>query len=281
MSSFVQNTRSLPASGALSRYRLVKQDSNGKWAYSGAGDIAEAILSKEIDSTAASADTTWSADLLRTGMTAWLTASAAVTAGDDVYSAASGKINSLKTGFKIGVAREAATADGDIIEVELRPDFAVWFAKTAAVSTSISGTAAETAYDTTIAIPAGLLRAGSRGIIRGKVNIPTTTGTETLLFKVKMADGTNTVVLGASAALDVTNADIATFNIEFELPTATTIVSDGIITVGPLAAGTTYGVGTLSTAYAPTAAGTVSVTQTASSTGETSALQSLIVEIRR
>ncbi len=281
MSSQVEYSRTLGCAGALTRFTLLKQNSSGVWAACGAGDIADAICPSTVDSTYASDGGTLAGRLLHVGRTELMVASAAVTAGDDVYSAASGKVNSLKTGFRVGVARNAATADLDVIEVELRPDYFSWFAKTAGASTSIAATAADTAYDTNIAVPAGLLRVGSRGRIRAKVNIPTTTGAETLLLKVKIADGTNTVTLFASAAIDVADADIGVIDVEFELPTATTIVSNALGAVGVLTTGTARAGGTLTATYAPTAAGTITVTQTASSTGETSALQSLVVEIRR
>lgn len=57
--------------------------------------------------------------LLRTAAgTTPMVASAAITAGALVYTAASGKIgNSASTAYLVGIALEAATADGDIIEV--------------------------------------------------------------------------------------------------------------------------------------------------------------------
>jgi hypothetical protein len=47
-----------------------------------------------------------------------MTASAAITANAVVYGSASGKISSTVSGTAIGIAREAATADGNIIEVQ-------------------------------------------------------------------------------------------------------------------------------------------------------------------
>jgi hypothetical protein len=44
-------------------------------------------------------------------------AAAAVTAGAYVYGAASGKVSSVANGNIAGIARDAATADGDVIEV--------------------------------------------------------------------------------------------------------------------------------------------------------------------
>ncbi|GJQ59781.1 MAG: hypothetical protein D8M57_13205 [Candidatus Scalindua sp. AMX11] len=46
-----------------------------------------------------------------------MVASGAISAGTAIYGAASGKISSIANGAQIGTAIEAATADGDIIEV--------------------------------------------------------------------------------------------------------------------------------------------------------------------
>jgi hypothetical protein len=49
--------------------------------------------------------------------TAKMTASAAISAGAVVYKAASGKIGTTNTNARVGIALEAATGDGSIIEV--------------------------------------------------------------------------------------------------------------------------------------------------------------------
>lgn len=46
-----------------------------------------------------------------------MTAAAAISAGANVYGAASGKVSSVANGNFKGIAREAASADGDVIEV--------------------------------------------------------------------------------------------------------------------------------------------------------------------
>jgi hypothetical protein len=156
-----------------------------------------------------------------------------------------------------------------------------WVGKIVGPSTSIAGTAADTAYDKTVTIGANTLKIGSKLRIRAKVLIPTTTGAETLLLKAKIFDGTNTVVLGATAAIDVADGDIGVLDIEAELPTATTILAAGVAAIGVPTTATARATGVASSTFDPTVASTVSVTQTASSTGETSALSMLSVEIHR
>lgn len=64
--------------------------------------------------------------------TAFMTASAGITANAAVYGTAAGKIDDAGTGTPIGYAEEAATADGDVIEVLLRGEVPLATAASAA-----------------------------------------------------------------------------------------------------------------------------------------------------
>ncbi len=280
MTSRNVNYRTLPVAGALSKYALVKSNASGQWAAAGVGEVPEAIVSVQADATMATLGFNAAGYLLQFGRTEFMIADVAIALGEAVYPAAAGRVTNLVTGTKVGICRLAATAQNDIVEVELQPDLNLWNAKIVGPSTSIAGTAAETAYDKTVTIGANVLRKGVRGRIRAKVLASVTTGAETLLFKLKIFDGTNTIVLGATSAVDVANGDQGVIDIEFELPTATTLLASGIAGIGQ-ATGSLQATGIGSSTFDPTAAATVSVTQTASSTGETSALSSLSVEIHR
>lgn len=282
MSSTVISSRTLIMAAALPRHRLLKENSSNKWALCGAGEVPDAINPLDLNNAALATDLyTAAGDLLNGGRTRTMVASLAIAVGDVVYPAASGKITNLVTGTALGIAREAATADGDEIEVEERPELANWTAKIVGPSTNIAGTAADTAYDRSVTVGAGVCRKGSRGRIRAKVDVPTTTGTETLLLKVKVTDGTNTVVLGATAAIDVADADIGVLDIEFEMRTATQVVANGVAGLGVPVTATMRPTGVALSTLDPTVAWTITVTQTASSTGETSALSMLSVDITR
>jgi hypothetical protein len=110
MSQQNRGPKTLLAAGTIARYDRVYVDSNGKWAQAGATNKAHAIA---LD--AAAANEPLSAELILP--TVKMKAGVAISAGALVYSAASGKIGTTGTNRLEGTAIEAATADGDIIEV--------------------------------------------------------------------------------------------------------------------------------------------------------------------
>jgi hypothetical protein len=269
-------------SAALPRYRLLKANSTPAWALAGVGEVPEALNPLDLNNAALATDGFEAAgELLDYGRTRMLVASLAIAVGDAVYPAASGKITNLVTGTKLGIAREASTADGDEIEIELQPDLSLWNAKIVGPSSNIAATAADTAYDRSIVVGANVCRKGSRGRIRAKVDVSATTGAETMILKVKVFDGTNTVVLATSATVDVANSDVGILDVEFEMRTATQVVAGGIAGLGVLQTATCNVTGAALATLDPTASWTITVTQTCSSTGETSALSMLSVEIHR
>lgn len=96
------------------RHLLYKKGSdNDHIAVSGATDIPLGVVADE--ATAAELDVT--VKLLGKGETKKMVANAAITAGVPVYAAASGKV--APTGsVRVGIARTASAADGDVIEVQ-------------------------------------------------------------------------------------------------------------------------------------------------------------------
>lgn len=115
MSQWVDgNTRTFTAGAAIAENLRVKLSSS-KLAAAG---LAEAEIGTVTRETFADLDLV--AVRLRTANgTAKMVASAAISADATVYTAAAGKISSTQgTGaYEIGTALEAATADGDVIEV--------------------------------------------------------------------------------------------------------------------------------------------------------------------
>lgn len=115
MSQYVDgNTKSFEAGAAIAANLRVKLAS-GKLAVAG---VADKDLGTLLDASFADGD--MRSVRLRTanGTTKYVAASA-ITAGADVYTAASGKVNdtAASTSYLLGTALEAATADGDVIEV--------------------------------------------------------------------------------------------------------------------------------------------------------------------
>ena len=108
------NCKTFEADEAVAQYLRVKLDGDGKVTTAG-------ITDKEVGSATREAYASGDqiAVKLRTGAgTHKLVASAALTVGDTVYTAASGKIGaSASTAYELGIALETSTADGDVIEV--------------------------------------------------------------------------------------------------------------------------------------------------------------------
>lgn len=104
-------------SGAMSAYRRVKLTSNGKIAYAGPGDVCIGTLLSDIDSTVPSRAT---GAVLRTAAGihwAVYDGATALSVSDELEAAANGKVTKRVSGRRIGVAKEGASADGDIIRV--------------------------------------------------------------------------------------------------------------------------------------------------------------------
>lgn len=107
------------ASAALSQYRRVRLDSNGEIAYSSATDL-DCIGNLRADVLAADA---YAGVFVRNKQgTMIMVASEAITKGAAVYAAANGKVQTVTAGtVLVGEAMEAASADGDYLEVMPSP----------------------------------------------------------------------------------------------------------------------------------------------------------------
>ena len=116
MSQYVDsNTRTFTADEAIAQHLRVKLDSDGRVTVAGLAD-------KEVGTamTAAYAAGDVITVKLRTGAgTHKMVAIEALAVGATVYTEANGKVQdtAAATSFQVGTALEAATADGDVIEV--------------------------------------------------------------------------------------------------------------------------------------------------------------------
>lgn len=101
-----------------SRHLLYKVGSDADHiAVGGAADLPIGTIDDEADA----AEENLSVQLLGKGPTKRMVASEAISAGEEAYTAASGKVQDLPTAagtyWRVGTALTAAAADGDIIEV--------------------------------------------------------------------------------------------------------------------------------------------------------------------
>lgn len=109
-------TKTFTAAAARSQYARVKMNSTAI-ATAGAADFAIGVQEKQSYGTT---DETVAVRLKTAEGTVKMIANGAISAGANVYAAASGKVGSA--GFVLeGIAMEAASADGDIIEVLQAP----------------------------------------------------------------------------------------------------------------------------------------------------------------
>jgi hypothetical protein len=114
MSQFVHGpTKSFPANAAIAKFLRVKLLSTGKFDTAGAADIDLGTL----EEASFVAGDMRAIRLRNAEGTKKMVANGAITLGVDVFAAASGKISATPSGFHLGMALEAATADGDVIEV--------------------------------------------------------------------------------------------------------------------------------------------------------------------
>lgn len=107
--------KAFEADAAIGQYERVKLDSDGKITQAGLADRCIGVATRE----AFAAGDVIDVALYSKPGTMKMIAVEALAAGAVVYSEAAGKVQDTAavTSYPIGVAMEAATADGDIIEV--------------------------------------------------------------------------------------------------------------------------------------------------------------------
>ncbi len=158
MSQFVETAcKAFTAGAAIAKHLRVKL-SSGKLAAAGVSDQSIGTIEQ-----ASFADGDVVAVRLRTAQgTVKMVAAGAITAGANVYAAASGKIDDAVTPFPEGIALEAATADGDIIEV-LRCDTSYKIARGTATLDGSNPTTVATGLNTIVAACVSLKASSTPG----------------------------------------------------------------------------------------------------------------------
>lgn len=209
---------SFPADTAIGPYLRVKL-SSGNLTLAGAADVELGVVDKRINVT----DGTLGASdhgtvLLRnTEGAVYGTADGAISAYAAVYGAASGKISATENGNYLGIALEAATADGDVISfVYVDRDHGP---EATAVTSDKTVTTAESGMTFTTV--------GATGTVTFTLPAATTAAKQKYRFRVGAAqelrldpDGTETIALpstgvqGAAGKYLTANADGETVDIE-------------------------------------------------------------------
>lgn len=219
------------SNAALAQYRRVKLVSAGTVGYAGAVDMSIGTTRNDVDASGRRI----AVELSNLEGTVTMTAAGAIAVNSLVYGAADGKVDDIDNGNLEGVALEAATGDGSLIEVlpiaakptaSLGPQSGAMVAASAALAASSTETTLGT-----FAIPAGGLNAGDIIRVRAQLIATATNSTDTLTMRLKI--GTVTVV--APTAVDVADNDIGYIDCDIVVRTAGasgTIVAAGVQGLG-------------------------------------------------
>jgi len=214
MSQYVETpTKAFEAGAAIAQHLRVKL-SAGVLAAAGVADLEIGTLD---EATFASGDA-GNVRLRSAQGTCKMVAAGAIAQGAVVYSAASGKINDVVGKYKLGTALEAATADGDVIEVLRMP------AALADLSDEIADPGDAGAIPVVSSGRCNIVTAGAE---TRTLAIPTFEG-QTLLLNMK-TDAGNAVITAASA-INATGNNTITF-----ADTSDTLLLVGINNNGTLA----------------------------------------------
>jgi len=112
MSQACDSPKSFTAGEALADFRRVKFNSSSAVVYADAGEIGIGATLQDVANAAHAA-----IQLDNAGGTMKVTAAGAIAAGARCFPAADGKVSAVPSGASVGIAMEASTADGDIIEM--------------------------------------------------------------------------------------------------------------------------------------------------------------------
>lgn len=268
------------AGEALTARRLVKiSGSDGQAYLCTAGQVPDGYVSRDY----AAGDHATVHDL-NTGGTCELTAAGAFSIGASLFPQDAGKVDDTGPGYSVGIAREAATANGDIVEVDKRcgPEGSATMYVAVAASANVTNTNTETAFDVSFTIKKNTLKVGDKIRIRARVSAPTTNSTDTLTLKLKIG---STVVV-ATGAVDVADGDAGIIDAELTIRTigaSGTFVASGHWVLGVPGTATVRGAVLASTVIDTTAdqAVTVTATWSVASASNICALQELSGELVR
>lgn len=241
-------------------YRAVKFDSTaGTVSYADAGDRIDGWTQRDADDSDGDRVTVALRNKPGT-QKAMLATSCSV--GDKLYSAADGKLSTSVAGDAQAIALEAATADGDIIEVSALPTTgsgsALLYSNTAA-SSALANSNAATDFSLSHSLPANSIQAGDVYRISGSVFVSSAANNDAIAIDVEFG-GVDVVEV---ASTNATTNDYIDFECEVFIRTigaSGTIVSRGAASVAGADGTTTLRAeGTQSTALNTQAAALIAV----------------------
>lgn len=188
---------------AVEKYRLVRYDGSGNAVYCDKGEVP---LGRNAAYAASGRPAAVSLIDNKPG-TMMLIASGAVSAYATVYTDDDGKVTATQTGFRVGQALEAATTDGDIIEILPMPREGGLLYANLTDSAEVESTTAETAFDQNYTLDGAQLVAGDILHIIGRCYVLDNNSTDTLTLKLYV--GTQEIV--TTGAVNVADADVGYF----------------------------------------------------------------------
>ena len=221
-------TRTFTASEAMVANRAVTYSTTADTVgYAGPGDRVIGITERDVASGDEVAVRLMSAD-----GTHKITVNAAVSVGDKLFAAASGKYGATPGGGCQFVALSAGSGDGSVIEAVAVPEAgsALLYASTAA-SSAISGISTATAYDVSFTIPANTLEAGDVVDVWAQGIVTAENGADTHQFKLLIGSS----VVAATPAIAVAANDIFLIHARIKIRTAGTagtFTGSGITYIG-------------------------------------------------
>lgn len=184
----------------LEAFRLVRHDTSNEFVYCDAGETPLAVTEDYVASGLPVAG----ALLQNKPGTIRVTAAGVIAARSDVYSAADGKVSATKSGVRVGQSFEAATADGDIIEVLPNIEKVDLKYSNTASTAEVENTVVETAFAASKTLVGADLSAGDVIRIRAQGLVNDNNAADTLT--VKLYVGTEEIV--STGAVDVADGDI-------------------------------------------------------------------------
>jgi hypothetical protein len=225
--------RDFTAGVAITQYQLIFIDVNDLAQIAIAGGPSDGIAA-----ISALAGQPVSVILHNVPRTRKVIAAAACAIGDPLYNAGAGQVSNVANGSQLFKALEAASGAGSTIEAMVGKSAvggSLLIGSTLADSAAVSNTTAETAFSTTVTIPANTLQAGDVLEIVAKGQVTAVHSTDTLNAKLYL-NGLAGALIGQSGAVNPSANDI--FKLQAKLVVRVAGAGGSLVGVGESNIGT-------------------------------------------